>query len=208
MCIRDRCEVQVDRSHWQRDQTCGCERCGGRPITAWTEDEAMAHVEGIAKGLFERCRHTEGSEDEPTKLRPTSPLWTAVLDGTSQLATDGCPQVVAQLRCVQRKLLRERRLRTAANAIHDLIAVGLADPTGPDGATIATPSEVIAAVMERVFDDLSTAAGIHHVTQRSMRARYRAGLSQSDTLAASIAGQHQDDSRFMRVLNDLCPEAA
>ena len=203
-----RCEVQVDRSNWQRGQTCDCERCKGRSVTEWTEDEAMAHVEGLAKGLFERCRHTEGGADVAAKLRQSSPLWTAVLDGTAQLVDDGHPQVVAQLRCVQRKLLRERRLRTTANAIHDLIAVGLVDPTGPAGATTATPSEVIAAVMELVFDDLSTPAGIHHVLQRSARARYRAGLRQSDTLDAFINGQYQDDRRFMRVLNDLCSTEA
>lgn len=201
-----RCEVQVDRSNWQRDQTCGCDWCGGRPITEWTEDEAMAHVEGIAKGLFERCRHTEGSGDEPAKLRPTSPLWTAVLDGTSQLVDDGQPQVVAQLRCVQRKLMRGRRIAAAANAIHDLIAVGLDDAQAEGDSDTATPSEVLAAVMERVFDDLSTPEGRHRVKQRSARARYRAGLKPSDRLEESIEGQHQNDARFMRVLNDLHPD--
>ena len=201
-----RCEVQVDRSNWMRGQTCDCERCKGRQLTEWTEDEAMAHVEGNARALFERCRHTEGNEDVAPKLRHSSPLWMAVLDGTAQLVDDGHPQVVAQLRCVQRKLLRERRLRTAANAIHDLVAVGLVDPTGPDGATTATPSEVLAAVMERVFDDLSTPEGIHRVLQRTERARYRAGLRPSKTLAASIENQHQDDPKFMRVLNDLHPD--
>jgi hypothetical protein len=188
-----RCEVQVDRSHWQRDQTCGCDRCAGRPITEWTEDEAMAHVEGIAKGLFERCRHTEGSEDEPAKLRPTSPLWTAVLDGTSQLATDGCPQVVAQLRCVQRRLLRERRITTAANAMSDLCAVGL-----HDGQDYAKPSEVLASVIDRLLDGCSTDAAIHRELQRANRARYRMGLQPSEALKDQIISGWVEDERLHR----------
>ncbi len=190
-----RCEVQVDRSRWQRDQTCGCDRCGGRPITEWTEDEAMAHVEGIAKGLFDRCRHTEGGEDEPAKLRPTSPLWTAVLDGTSQFATDGCPQVVVQLRCVQRRLLRERRITTAANAISDLCAVGLNDEQ-----EYAKPSEVLASVIDRLIVGRSMDEAIHRELQRANRARYRVGLQPSEALHEQIRSGWSDDERLHKAL--------
>lgn len=184
-----RCEVQVDRSNWMRGQTCDCQRCQGCPLTEWTEDEAMAHVEGNARALFERCRHTEGSESVAAKLRPTSPLWAAVVEGTSQLATEGCPQVVAQLRAVQRRLIRSRRIATAVNAMSDLCAVGL-----HDGQDHAKPSEVVAVVVQQFLANHSTEAGIHREAQRANRARYRVGLRPSKPLLEEIRSSWVGDA--------------
>lgn len=160
-----RAEVEVKRE-WQETQTCGCEACRARvvelravgepievdalPIRRWTEDEALEHAQGLARELFDRTRETVAEGHwlrTPTKLRPVSPMWCAV-----QAAVDGLVAndnesggIVAEIRSVQKKMIRARRMKTATRAVDDLRSVGVVGD-----ATESRASEVVAEVIEEL----------------------------------------------------------
>ena len=194
-----RCEAQVRRSGWMRDQRCSCESCvadagrAGKAITTWTEDEAMRHVPGIAKELFERFRHTTPEPHVPKKLCPSSPLWEVVLEGTSLLTREDDASVVVQLRCVQRKLMRENRQKAIDKAAIELAAIGLEEGDQP-----ATVSDVLMASKDRLAASLETEEGRQEVIRIASRARYKAGLPPDPKLTEEILNGWQSDYALRR----------
>lgn len=177
-----RAEVQVQRT-WQEGQVCDCDSCRaaateqqlpqtveGYPVKLWTEDQAIAHASGTALRLFERTRDTADDPLSmllPAKERPMSPLWEAVVSGTDRIVPRGMDRCVAELRCVQKKLFRERRVKTMLRAVDDLQAVGLTD-----GSDSSQPHEVWIAAMRAdlaAADQFKQEAAEREILQRGPR---------------------------------------